>query len=355
MRDTGVSAHDLLTWYDTHGRDLPWRIKGGAAVDPYRVWLSEVMLQQTTVAAVKAYFARFTARWPTVTDLAQAEDAAVMAEWAGLGYYARARNMLACARAVVARHGGVFPDTLSDLRTLPGIGPYTAAAIASIAYGHPETVVDGNVERVMARVFAVQTPLPAAKPELTTLAAQLTPRQRPGDYAQAVMDLGATICTPRNPACTICPWNHGCQARQQNLQPDLPRKTAKPLKPTRTGTVWLALREDGALLLERRPDKGLLGGTIGFPTTDWDGSTAEAPLQTHWQPVGHITHTFTHFHLTLTVLTAHAPQNAAPHRGEFLGKNLFSPQDLPTLMRKAHTLAYANLEKDGASDEPSRR
>ena len=306
------------------------------------------MLQQTTVAAVKAYFARFTQRWPTVTDLAQAGDGAVMAEWAGLGYYARARNLLACARAVVTRHGGRFPDNLADLRALPGIGPYTAAAIAAIAFNRPATVVDGNVERVMARVFAVETPLPAAKPELTRLAAQLTPDLRPGDYAQAVMDLGATICTPRNPACALCPWSDGCRARARNLQADLPRKSPKPLKPNRTGTVWLARREDGALLLERRPDKGLLGGTIGFPGSGWDGSTAEAPLDAQWHPAGSVTHTFTHFHLTLTVLTSAPRQNATPSRGEFHGPNLFSPQDLPTLMRKAHALAY------GAADAPPR-
>jgi A/G-specific adenine glycosylase len=335
-----VSAESLLNWYDAHGRDLPWRLRNGSTLrpDPYRVWLSEVMLQQTTVAAVKAYFARFTTRWPTVADLAAAPDADVMAEWAGLGYYARARNLLACARAVVARHGGVFPDRLDDLRQLPGIGPYTAAAVASIAYNRAETVVDGNVERVMARVFAVQTPLPAAKPELTELAASLTPAQRPGDYAQAVMDLGATICTPRNPACGLCPWMQPCQARAQGIAAHLPRKTAKPDKPTRVGLVWIARRPDGALLLERRADKGLLGGTLAFPSTGWDGSDNPPPIDADWTAAGTVRHTFTHFHLTLTVHIATPRQDAAPSRGEFHGKNLFSPQDLPTLMRKAHAL-----------------
>jgi A/G-specific adenine glycosylase len=312
----------------------------GQQADPYRVWLSEVMLQQTTVAAVRAYFARFTARWPTVGDLAAALDGDVMAEWAGLGYYARARNLLACARAVVARHGGVFPSDLASLRALPGVGPYTAAAIAAIAFGRSETVVDGNVERVMARIFAVETPLPAAKPTLTTLAARLTPAQRAGDYAQAVMDLGATICTPRNPACAICPWVTGCAARSQGIAPTLPRKSPKPEKPTRTGTVWLARREDGALLLERRPDRGLLGGTLGFPGDGWDGAPGAAPLSSNWHLAGEVRHTFTHFHLILTVQTAQVPQTTTPHRGEFLGRNLFSPQDLPTLMRKAHSLAF---------------
>ena len=233
------------------------------------------MLQQTTVAAVRGYFTRFTTRWPDVGALAAAADGDVMAEWAGLGYYARARNLLACARAVVALGG--FPTDLAGLRALPGIGPYTAAAIAAIAYDLPEVVVDGNVERVMARVFAVQTPLPVAKVELTRLAAGLTPRQRPGDYAQAVMDLGATICTPRGPACGICPWMQDCQGRIAGIAAALPRKLAKPAKPTRVGTVWLARRDDGAVLVERRPDRGLLGGTLGFPGDGWDGASRHGP------------------------------------------------------------------------------
>jgi A/G-specific adenine glycosylase len=227
---------------------MPWRVSpqdraAGLRPDPYRIWLSEVMLQQTTVAAVRDYFIRFTTRWPDVAALAAAEDADVMAEWAGLGYYARARNLLACARAVVADHGGVFPKTESGLRALPGIGPYTAAAVAAIAYDLPAVVVDGNVERVMARLFAVQTPLPVAKPELVELAASVTPQIRAGDYAQAVMDLGATICTPRNPACGICPLMALCLGRGM----DLPRKLAKPEKPTRTGTVWIVTRPDGGV------------------------------------------------------------------------------------------------------------
>ena len=344
------SAESLLDWYDVHGRELPWRIRpaarmAGQVADPYRIWLSEVMLQQTTVAAVKAYFARFTALWPTVQALAAAEDGAVMAEWAGLGYYARARNLLACARAVVAQHGGVFPADLAALRALPGVGPYTAAAIASIAFDLPEVVVDGNVERVMARVFAIETPLPLAKPLLVQAAAALTPKLRAGDYAQAVMDLGATICTPRQPACVICPWTAGCHARAQGIAAELPRKLPKAIKPTRQGQVWLGRRADGAILLERRPDKGLLGGTLGFPGSGWDGSSADAPAQAAWAHMGEVRHTFTHFHLDLSVFVADLPQNTTPHRGAFHGANAFRPDDLPTLMRKAHDLAWPHPKR----------
>jgi A/G-specific adenine glycosylase len=349
LRDVTPSAESLLEWYDAHGRDLPWRIRpaarmAGQVADPYRIWLSEVMLQQTTVAAVKAYFARFTALWPTVQALAAAEDGAVMAEWAGLGYYARARNLLACARAVVAQHGGVFPADLAALRALPGVGPYTAAAIASIAFDLPEVVVDGNVERVMARVFAIETPMPLAKPLLVQAAATLTPKLRAGDYAQAVMDLGATICTPRQPACAICPWTAGCQARAQGIAAELPRKLAKAAKPTRQGQVWLGRRADGAILLERRDDKGLLGGTLGFPGTGWDGSSADAPAAGNWAEVGVVRHTFTHFHLNLTVLSADLAQHAIADRGAFYGANAFRPDDLPTLMRKAHDLAWGGKQ-----------
>jgi len=340
LRDGQVSAA-LLDWYDLHARVLPWRVTGGARPDPYRVWLSEVMLQQTTVAAVKSYFLRFTMLWPDVGALAQAEDAAVMAEWAGLGYYARARNLLACARAVAARHGGVFPGDLAALRALPGIGPYTAAAIAAIAFDLPAVVVDGNVERVVARLFAITEPLPAAKALLVAAAGGISPAVRPGDFAQGMMDLGATICTPRNPACGICPLVQMCQARALGIAAELPRKVAKAPKPIRRGTVWIAWRGDGALLLERRPDKGLLGGTLGFPGSGWDGSESPPPVEADWDDLGVVSHTFTHFHLMLRVLAARS--DAKPVRGSFLGSNAFRPDDLTTLMRKAHDLAFLPL------------
>ncbi len=345
MRDTGLSS-ELLQWYDAHAREMPWRVApgdraAGEVPDPYRVWLSEVMLQQTTVAAVTKYFLRFTTLWPTVADLAAAEDAAVMGEWAGLGYYARARNLLKCARAVVNDHGGRFPDTREGLMTLPGIGPYTAAAIASIAFDRPETVVDGNVERVMARLHDIHTPLPAAKPELTERAAALTPGHRPGDYAQAVMDLGATICTPKSPGCGICPWMHACSARAAGTQAELPKKSPKQAKPTRFGIAYITRRTDGAWLLERRPDKGLLGGMLGWPSSDWGNAPAEdPPLKANWHdPGAEVRHTFTHFHLRLALRLAEVPKSAQPASGQFIPAHDFRPSDLPTVMRKAFELA----------------
>lgn len=340
------SAADLLDWYDHHARALPWRVSPqdlarGLRPDPYRVWLSEIMLQQTTVAAVKEYFHSFTTRWPGVQDLADAEDADVMAAWAGLGYYARARNLLKCARAVTQDHSGVFPADHATLLTLPGIGPYTAAAISAIAFDAPETVVDGNVERVMARLNDEHTPLPRAKPILTEQAARLTPDDRPGCYAQAVMDLGATICTPKRPACGLCPWRRACQAWANGTAAELPRKEPKKRKPTRQGIAYLARRVDGAWLLERRPDKGLLGGMLGWPGSDWGEAPAEdPPIRAEWKAVnGEARHTFTHFHLRLTVKTALVPMDRVPHRGEFIELPDFRPSDLPTVMRKAFDLA----------------
>ena len=338
-------APELLAWYDVHARDLPWRVgpaarAAGVLPDPYRIWLSEIMLQQTTVATVKAYFERFTTRWPRISDLAAAQDGDVMGEWAGLGYYARARNLLKCARVVTKEYNGQFPEERADLLALPGIGPYTAAAIAAIAFDRPEPVMDGNVERVMARLYDIHTPLPTVKPELARLTAVQTPEQRPGDYAQAVMDLGATICTPKSPACGICPLRDPCLARAAGTAPELPRKAPKKPKPTRYGIIYLAERDDGAVLLERRPDKGLLGGMLGWPGSDWGDSPAEQPpLTADWQTLpGEVRHTFTHFHLILSVRHAKVAQNQLAQTGEFLPKELFRPSDLPTVMRKAYDL-----------------
>ncbi len=351
MREVELSDA-LLGWYDTHARVLPWRVppmesRVGVLPDPYHIWLSEVMLQQTTVAAVVKYFHAFTTRWPTVHDLAAAEDAEVMGEWAGLGYYARARNLLKCARMVVADHGGAFPDTRDGLLSLPGIGPYTAAAIAAIAYGHSETVVDGNIERVMARMYDIHTPLPTAKPELTALAANLTPQNRAGDYAQAVMDLGATICTPKSPACGICPWTKACIARTKGIAADLPKRAPKTSKPTRYGIAYIARRGDGAWLLERRPDKGLLGGMLGWPGAEWgEKPVAQPPLEADWQTLpAEVRHTFTHFHLRLTVQMA-TVADVVPVTGHFLPADQFSPDNLPTVMRKAYDLAKDRLIAD---------
>ena len=351
MREVELSDA-LLGWYDTHARILPWRVppmesRIGVLPDPYHIWLSEVMLQQTTVAAVVKYFHAFTTRWPTIHDLAAAKDAEVMGEWAGLGYYARARNLLKCARMVVSDHGGAFPDTRDGLLSLPGIGPYTAAAIAAIAYGHSETVVDGNIERVMARLHDIHTPLPAAKPELTALAATLTPQDRAGDYAQAVMDLGATICTPKSPACGICPWTKACTARTKGTAADLPKRAPKTRKPTRYGIAYIARRGDGAWLLERRPDKGLLGGMLGWPGAEWgEKPVAQPPLEADWQTLpAEVRHTFTHFHLRLAVQVA-TIADVVPVTGHFLPADQFSPADLPTVMRKAYDLARDRLIAD---------
>ncbi len=335
----------LLDWYDRHAREMPWRVGPsdralGIRPDPYRVWLSEVMLQQTTVAAVRDYFMRFVTRWPTIQALAAAPDEQVMGEWAGLGYYARARNLLKCARVVAEGHDGQFPDTYDALLKLPGIGPYTAAAISAIAFDQPETVLDGNVERVMARFYDIHDPLPGSKPVLKARATALTPAQRPGDYAQAVMDLGATICAPKSPACGICPLRDPCLARIAGTQSELPKKTPKKPKPTRFGHIYIAQRPDGAFLLERRPDKGLLGGMLGWPGSDWsDAPTKAPPFPADWYELpSEVRHTFTHFHLVLRVWTSELPNRDAPEGLTILTKHAFKPSDLPTVMRKAHDL-----------------
>ncbi len=307
----------LLAWYDRHARTLPWRAGPGRAPEPYRVWLSEIMLQQTTVPHATPYFESFTRRWPTVSALAAASDDAVMAAWAGLGYYARARNLLACARLVSGAHGGRFPATEAGLKALPGVGDYTAAAVAAIAFGQGANVVDGNVERVMARLYAVETPLPTAKPELKRLAAALVTGERPGDWAQALMDLGSGICRPRTPLCGDCPLASDCQARRLGAPETWPRRAARTERPHRRGVTFVLTR-GGQVALIRRPPKGLLGGMVGLPTTDWRAEpwTRAAALAAArslapsalWREAGSVDHVFTHFSLTLGVLTATTDQ-----------------------------------------------
>jgi A/G-specific adenine glycosylase len=298
----------LLAWYDEHARVLPWRAgpHSGVRTDPYRVWLSEVMLQQTTVPHATPYFERFTARWPTVTDLAASEDADLMAAWAGLGYYARARNLLACARAVARDHGGAFPDTEAGLLALPGVGAYTAAAVAAIAFDRPANVVDGNVERFVSRLFAVETPLPAARPELKRLAGRLVTDDRPGDWAQALMDLGSTLCRPKSPLCLMCPISGCCAARAAGAPERYPVKTTRAARPHRQGVAWVLRDDQGRVALVRRPDKGLLGGMVGLPTGDWsaDALDERPPVDARWKDAGAIEHVFTHFSLTLWVRVA---------------------------------------------------
>jgi A/G-specific adenine glycosylase len=342
------SAAALLDWYDRHRRRLPWRSPPGRRPDPYRVWLSEIMLQQTTVATVGPYYADFLARWPTVEALAAAELDAVLHAWQGLGYYARARNLHKCARAVAAEHGGRFPTTEAALRDLPGIGAYSAAAIAAIAFDRPATVVDGNVERVVARLFAVEAPLPAAKPRLRALAATLTPAHRPGDFAQAMMDLGATVCTPRGPRCLMCPWRADCRGQALGVAESLPRRAPKPDKPTRHGVAfWLVDRD--RVLLRRRPERGLLGGMIEVPSTPWrperwslDAATAELPADARVALLpGLVRHSFTHFHLELRVATGAAPARG-PVDGFWCRFDGLADQALPTVMKKvvAHALRH---------------
>ena len=334
---------DLLRWYDRHRRVLPWRARAGERPDPYRVWLSEIMLQQTTVKAVVPYYARFLDRFPTVTQLAAAPLDDVLKLWAGLGYYARARNLHACAKAVVERHGGRFPDTEEALLTLPGVGAYTAAAIAAIAFDRHASPVDGNVERVIARLFAVEHELPGAKPHLRALAGELTPPRRAGDFAQAMMDLGATLCTPKSPACAICPWVHACTARARGDQASFPRKVPRRSGELRRGAAFVALRADGHILLRTRAAAGLLGGMTEVPTTEWardfDDLTAlrAAPsVKAAWHRLpGTVTHTFTHFPLELVVYAANLPvRTPAPPGMRWVALSALSEAALPRVMRK---------------------
>ena len=346
-------AAALLTWYDRHRRRLPWRAPPGATTDPYRVWLSEAMLQQTTVTAVIPYYERFVSRFPDVAALAAAPLDDVLGAWAGLGYYARARNLHACARAVVTAGG--FPRDVAGLRALPGIGPYTATAIAAIAFGVPGVPVDGNVERVAARVAAIDAPLPGARAAIRAAADALgedpAARARPSDFAQALFDLGASLCTPAAPACGLCPWRDGCAARRLGIAAELPRKAPKPARPARFGAHFWLTDAAGCVLLRRRPPSGLLGGMTELPGTDWRAAPwppaealALAPMAAAWREAGQVRHGFTHFTLTIDVYAATV---AAIATTAITGGGLLRPVTglaeaaLPSVMRKCVALVGA--------------
>ncbi|WFE88911.1 A/G-specific adenine glycosylase [Roseibium porphyridii] len=343
------AASTLLDWYDRHARRLPWRVSPqdravGEVPDPYRVWLSEIMLQQTTVAAVKDYFEKFVKTWPTIKHLAAASEEDVMKAWAGLGYYSRARNLKKCANTVADQLDGRFPETEAELLKLPGIGPYTAAAIATIAFDSHAAVVDGNVERVITRLDQIETPLPDAKPLVKARMGELTPNVRPGDFAQAVMDLGATICTPRRPACALCPWTSNCKVQGTEIAETLPRKAPKKQKPTRIGAAFVAVNAgNGAVLLRRRPPSGLLGGMTEVPGTHWaeqfdvETSLEDAPFPANWKKrPSEVKHTFTHFHLRLTIFRADLSGDTLPKLEDswWSEPDALESEALPTVMRK---------------------
>ncbi len=328
----------LLAWYDRAGRDLPWRVKVGRA-DPYRVWLSEIMLQQTTVEAVKPYFAKFLALWPEVKALAAAEDHAVMTAWAGLGYYARARNLLACARAVARDFDGRFPETEEGLRALPGIGAYTAAAIAAIAFGERAIVIDGNIERVITRLAAIDTPLPKAKPEIRAVLDGMVPADRPGDFAQSLMDLGATICTPKSPSCLICPLAEACVARARGQATAFPVKPAKKGKKALQSLAFVVLDGEDRILLRTRPAKGLLADMAEVPNAEWSGAAAgleSAPLKAEWQRLNQpVIHIFTHIDLRMEIAVARlAATIPAPEGMRWVKVGNLDSEPVPTLFRK---------------------
>lgn len=335
-------AAALLAWYDAHRRELPWRARPGEAVDPYAVWLSEIMLQQTTVATVKGYFLKFLARWPSVEALAEAPLEETLAEWAGLGYYARARNLHACAGVVAREFGGRFPASEEALLGLPGIGPYTAAAIAAIAFNQPCVAVDGNVERVIARLHAIDTPPRRAKPLIRETTQAMLPPSRAGDFAQALMDLGATVCTPRAPDCPACPLAGFCVACRDKTQDRYPVKEARAEKPKRRGAIFI-LRRGDEVLLRRRPPKGLLGGMNEFPSTPLTQDVAPKELRDHapcaapWRALEEpVSHVFTHFSLSATVFVAKTAAAAPPaHNCRWAACDNLDKEGLPTLMRKA--------------------
>jgi A/G-specific adenine glycosylase len=334
----------LLAWYDAHRRIMPWRALPGVAANPYRVWLSEVMLQQTTVAAVVPYFQKFIQRWPTVRALAAAKLDDIMKMWAGLGYYRRAQSLYACAQRIVADYGGEFPNSYDELLTLPGFGPYTAAAVTSIAFDRRANVVDGNVERVMARIFAIREPMPEAKPKLRTAAATLLPASRHGDYAQALMDLGATICTPRNPKCMICPWNKSCRARALGIQDQLPVRAKPKAKPVRRAIGFVLMTKQNEILLRQRGKTGLLADMMEVPSSAWleqpmpllKQVQKQAPVAAKWKMLsGEVRHVFTHFELQMQIAIAVVPKSTRvkPPLRWVPVRDLYD-EALPSVMRK---------------------
>lgn len=344
-------AKSLLDWFEQHARELPWRVgpsarAQGVRPDTYRIWLSEIMLQQTTVATVIPYFNNFIAHWPDIKALAGAESSEVMTAWAGLGYYARARNLIACAGIVTTEHGEIFPDNVAALQALPGIGAYTSAAIAAIAFGRPAAVIDGNVERVVSRLFAIATPLPAGKKAIRSALDPLVPQDRPGEFAEAMMDLGATVCAAKLARCDICPLSRQCRAHEKGNPTDFPVRKPRAARPLRHGVAFVALREDGAVLLRRRPDKGLLGGMAEVPGTKWQDKPVSPaamvlPIEAQWQSLPEpVVHGFTHFRLNLQVAAARVPARTTTPAGYWwAAADQLDREALPTLMRKVIQLA----------------
>ncbi len=340
------TASRLLNWYDINRRLLPWRAGPGEEPNVYHVWLSEIMLQQTKVATVLSYYLNFLHKWPTLTDLATATRQNVLQAWAGLGYYARARNLHACAQIVMEKYGGTFPKTEKELLKLPGIGHYTAAAIVAIAHGQPSVVVDGNVERVVSRIFQITQPIPLSRPTLRQLAAGLTPSKRPGDYAQAIMDLGSLVCTPRKPKCNVCPLHDICLANISGTPSDFPKRTPRKKKQRRYGVVYWIERRDGAISLRQRPENGIFGGMTEIPGSLWKASPlsrhsihAQAPIPADWKPhPGRVYHSFTHFDLELKIMTINS--EVTPEGTFWCRKEEVKAQALPSLMHKIMTHMY---------------